>query len=106
MKTKQNGTGTNNEAEGQRDDPKRRVTHAAGRDLCCDGRSMPPTLTERTACPGLQLLSCELLANPAAVANVLDSSTECTKSFSITQVKHGSKLQYKKHKLRYALKKV
>jgi hypothetical protein len=32
---------------------------------------MPPSLTDRTACPGLELLSCELLANPAAVADVL-----------------------------------
>ncbi len=30
MKTKQHDTGTSNEAEGQRDDPTRRVTHAAG----------------------------------------------------------------------------
>ena len=32
---------------------------------------MPPFLTDRTACPGLELLSCELLANPAAVADAL-----------------------------------
>ena len=32
---------------------------------------MPPSLTDRTACPGLELLSCELLANPAAVVYVL-----------------------------------
>ena len=31
---------------------------------------MPPSLTDRTACPGLELLRCELLANPAAVADV------------------------------------
>ena len=37
----------------------------AGCDLCCDGRSMPPSLTD---C--LELLSCELLANPAVVADV------------------------------------
>ncbi len=43
----------------------------AGRDLSCDGRSMPPSQTDHTACPGLELLSCELLANPAAVADVL-----------------------------------
>jgi hypothetical protein len=32
---------------------------------------MPPSLTERTAFPCLELLGCELLANPAAVADVL-----------------------------------
>jgi hypothetical protein len=32
--------------------------------LCCDGRSMPPSLTDHTAFPGLKLISCELLANP------------------------------------------
>jgi len=26
-------------------------------DFCCDGRSMPPSLTGRTHCPGLELLS-------------------------------------------------
>ncbi len=26
-------------------------------DLCCDGRSMPPSLMNRTACPGLELLA-------------------------------------------------
>ncbi len=31
---------------------------------------MPPSLTDHTACPGLELLSCELLANPAVVADV------------------------------------
>jgi hypothetical protein len=36
----------------------------------CD-RSMPPALTDRTAWPGLELLSCELLANPADVADDL-----------------------------------
>ncbi len=43
----------------------------SGRDLCCDGWSMPPSLPGRTNCPGLELLSCELLANPAVVADVL-----------------------------------
>ncbi len=43
----------------------------AGGDLCCNGRSMPPSLTDRTVCSGHEQLSCELLANPAAVANVL-----------------------------------
>jgi hypothetical protein len=32
---------------------------------------MPPSLTDRTAWPDLELLSSELLANPAAVADVL-----------------------------------
>jgi hypothetical protein len=31
---------------------------------------MPPSLTDSATCPGLELLSCELLANPAAVADV------------------------------------
>ena len=31
----------------------------------------PCRLTDRTACPGLELLNCELLANPVAVADVL-----------------------------------
>jgi len=43
----------------------------AGLDLCCDGWSMQPFLTDRTAYPGLELLSFELLANPAAVADFL-----------------------------------
>jgi hypothetical protein len=45
----------------------RQESDPAGGHLCCDGRSMPPSLTDRTACPGLELLRCELLANPAAV---------------------------------------
>ncbi len=32
---------------------------------------MPPSLTDRAACNSLELLSCELLANPVAVADVL-----------------------------------
>jgi hypothetical protein len=32
---------------------------------------MLPSLTDRTVCPGLELLSCELLADLAAVADVL-----------------------------------
>jgi hypothetical protein len=36
----------------------------------CD-LSMPPVLTDRTAWPGLELLSFELLANPADVADDL-----------------------------------
>ncbi len=43
----------------------------SGWDLRCDGRSMSPSLTDHIACPGLELLSCELLANPAAFADVL-----------------------------------
>jgi hypothetical protein len=31
----------------------------AGWNLCCDGRSMPPSLTHRAACPRLELLSCK-----------------------------------------------
>ncbi len=36
-----------------------------GEILCCDG---PVRVTFHDACPGLELLSRELLANPAAVA--------------------------------------
>ncbi len=43
----------------------------AGCDFVRDGRSMQPLLTDRAACPGLELLSCQLLANPAVVAVVL-----------------------------------
>ncbi len=32
---------------------------------------MPPSLIDRTACPSLELLCCELLTNTAAVADVL-----------------------------------
>jgi hypothetical protein len=32
---------------------------------------MPPSLKDRTACPGQELLSYELLANPDVVADVL-----------------------------------
>jgi hypothetical protein len=38
---------------------------------CCGGQSMPHSLTDRTACPCLEPLGCELLAYPAAVADVL-----------------------------------
>jgi hypothetical protein len=48
-------------------------------EMCyCDGRSMPPSLTDCTACLGLELFSCELLANPAAVADVLASNVQIT----------------------------
>ena len=43
----------------------------AGLDLFCEGRSMQTSLTYRTVCPCLELLNCNLLANPAAVADVL-----------------------------------
>ncbi len=44
----------------------------AGCDFVRDGRSIPPPMTDRTACLGLELLSCswaacELLVNPADV---------------------------------------
>ncbi len=43
----------------------------AGWDLCCDGQSEPPFLTDLTGCSDQQeLQSCELLAKPAAVADV------------------------------------
>ncbi len=43
----------------------------AGCDSVRDERSMPPALTHRTAGPCLGLCSCEILANPAAVVDVL-----------------------------------
>ncbi len=46
----------------------------AGGEICVvmDGPcGMPSSLTDFTVCPGLELLSCELLANPAAVVDVL-----------------------------------
>jgi hypothetical protein len=42
----------------------------AGYDLCCDGRSMPLSMTDRTASSGLELLSCKNLANAASIADV------------------------------------
>ncbi len=36
---------------------------------------MPPSLTDRTACPGLELLNCKLLANTAAVADHICRAT-------------------------------
>jgi hypothetical protein len=48
--------------------------------LCCDGRPMPPSLMDRTACPGWELLSCELLANPADFADVLVPNVHKTPS--------------------------
>ncbi len=38
----------------------------AGCDFVCDGWFMPPAPTNRTACPGLELLSCERLTIPAS----------------------------------------
>jgi hypothetical protein len=38
---------------------------------------MPPSLTDSTACPGLELFICELLANPCC-------STECTQNTVIS----------------------
>ncbi len=57
----------------------------AGWGLFCDGRSMPLSLTDRTACPGLELLSCELLANPAAVADVLVLIAHKTLSWALSR---------------------
>jgi hypothetical protein len=52
-------------------DPDRHATSLARKmwpaicDLYCDRRSVPPALTNRTACPG-RGLSCEFLAVPVA----------------------------------------
>jgi hypothetical protein len=40
-------------------------------DLYCDGRAVLPAMTYCTACRAKELLSCELLANPAATASGL-----------------------------------
>ncbi len=45
----------------------------------------PPSLTDRTACTGLELLSCELLANPAAVADVLVLNLQKTPSWALSR---------------------
>jgi hypothetical protein len=42
-----------------------------GRDFYCDGRSVPPALTDRTACPGKGLLSCEFLTIPVSATTGL-----------------------------------
>ncbi len=89
-----------NEAENYRDDPTRKLAWLAGGkgpgwDLRCYGWSMLSSLTDRTARPDLELLSCEHLANPAAVADVQVLTTECTQNTAmsfITQGRHGSKL--------------
>ncbi len=48
------------------------MTQPGGICVVMDGpSSMPPSLTDRTACPDLELLSCELFTNPAAFADVL-----------------------------------
>ncbi len=56
------GGGGTNEAEGSSDDPTQRSawpwleeSDPAGWDLCCYRRSMSPSLTDRTACPSLEL---------------------------------------------------
>jgi len=52
--------------------------------LFCDKRATPPSLTDRTAYPGLELLSCELLANLAAVADVLVLNVHKTPSGALS----------------------
>jgi hypothetical protein len=54
---------------------------------------MPPALTNCTACPGLELLRCELLANPAAIADVLVLNVHAQNTVMgfIKQGRHGSK---------------
>ncbi len=53
--------------------------------LCCDGRSMPPSLTDPTACPGLELLSCKLLEHPAAAADVPALNVHKTSSWALSR---------------------
>jgi hypothetical protein len=55
----------------------RRVTQPG--EIIMDGSSHF-SLKDRTACPGLELLSCELLANQAADADVLVLNVQYTKS--------------------------
>ncbi len=61
---------------------------------------MPPSLTDRTACPGLELLSCELLANPVAgtddLALNVHKTSEMGKKFGIGRMctEHRRELYY------------
>ncbi len=52
---------------------------------------MPPSLTDRTACPGLELLSCELLANPAALHDVQVLNTHKTPSSALSRMGQNSR---------------
>ncbi len=56
----------------------RRVTQPGKIRVTLDG-SCHLSLKDRTACPGLELLSCELLANQAADADVLVLNVQYTK---------------------------
>ncbi len=71
----------------------RRVTQPA-EIWICDGRFMSPSLTvgQYTACPGLELLSCELLPNPAALSDVvLVLNVHKTPPWALSgQGRHGS----------------
>ncbi len=46
---------------------------------------MPPSLTDCTACSGLGAASCELMANPAAVADVLVLNVHKTLSWALSR---------------------
>ncbi len=51
---------------------------------------MPPSLMDRTASPDLELLSCELLANPAAdIADVLVLNVHTKHRHELYQGKDG-----------------
>ncbi len=45
-------------------------------DIVRDRLSMPPSLTDHTACPGQEVLSCERLAIPATAAAGLLQATD------------------------------
>ncbi len=45
------------------------------------------SLTDRTACPGLDLLSCEFLANPTAIADVLVLNVHKTPSRAFSHMR-------------------
>ncbi len=58
----------------------------AGWDLCCTGR------TDRTACHGLELLSCELLAVPGCIADILVRNVHKTLSWGLSRKGMGQSL--------------
>jgi hypothetical protein len=60
---------------------------------CCDGRSMPHSLTDSTDCPGLELLSFKRLANLAAAVDILVLNVSQNTVMSlIKQERQGPKL--------------
>jgi hypothetical protein len=86
-------TGVQPQAEGRREPNHHGVLPClvggegwSGDNLYCDGRAVPPALTDCTACPGRGLLSCEFLAIPAAIG----ISKQCTQNTHINEITHGA----------------